>query len=121
MDIKNTVVQLCQEGIQAEFEGRKDDACSLYWKAWMSVRDDYDACIAAHYVARCQDDPHQALYWNLEALRRAESVGDERVASFLPSLYVNLGYSYELLGDEAESKHFYQLAAGLGLFHSRPE
>ena len=113
----NPVIQLCVAGSRAEFEGRPEDARALYWQAWQAAADDYEACIAAHYVARFQDSPEETLRWNQMALARAEAVDDERVQSFLPSLYVNLGRSYELLGSPTEAARYYQLAADLGLTH----
>jgi hypothetical protein len=121
MDTKNPVIQFCMQGNQAEFEGRIDEARTLFWQAWEAARDDYEACIAAHYVARHQKSPQEALRWNLEALTRAEAVGDERVQSFYPSLYVNLGHSYEMCGDQAEARRYYEMAADLGLFHQADE
>ena len=44
-------------------------------------------------------------------------VDAERVAEFLPSLYVNLGRAYELTGDAALAERHYELAAELGLVH----
>jgi hypothetical protein len=117
VDTDNLVVRLCIDGARAEFEGRRDAARGLYWQAWEAARDDYEACIAAHYVARLQQNPQDALHWNLEALAHADAVKDDRVASFYPSLYVNLGHSYELLGNELEATHYYGLAAELGLVH----
>jgi hypothetical protein len=115
----NLVVKLCIDGAHAEFEGRLDDARSLYWRAWEGAKDDFEACIAAHYVARFQQSPQDALHWNLEALARADAVKDERVQSFYPSLYANLGRSYELLGNEGEATRYYGLAAALGLVHQK--
>jgi tetratricopeptide (TPR) repeat protein len=117
MDLNNPVVKLCADGTRAEFEGRLDDARSLFMQAWKESKDNYDACVAAHYVARHQESPQDTLHWNQEALARADGVGDDRVRSFYPSLYVNLGHSYEVLGHQAEAKRYYQLAANLGLVH----
>ena len=114
---QNPVVQLCIQGTQAEFNGRIDEARALYRQAWEASTDDYEACIAAHYMARYQETPEDALAWNLEALARAEAVGDDRIAGFYPSLYVNLGRSFELLGQEAEAKQYYRMASDLGLEH----
>ena len=120
MDLNNPVIQLCQAGTQAEFEGRQDAARAAYRQAWDMVQDDYDACVAAHYMARLQADPSIALYWNQVALDRAEAVGDDRVRSFYPSLYLNLGQSYEQVGNAFEAEKYYALAAALGYQH-RPE
>jgi hypothetical protein len=117
MDLNNPVIQLCLAGTQAEFEGRLDAARAAYRQAWELAQDDYDACVAAHYVARLQSDPAVTLHWNQVALARAEAVGDDRVRSFYPSLYLNLGQSSEVLGNQAEAERFYALAAELGFKH----
>jgi tetratricopeptide (TPR) repeat protein len=105
------------EGTQAEYAGRHDQARTLYWRAWQAAKDDYDLCIAAHYVARFQIEPEKIFHWNLEALTHANLVKDERVKEFYPSLYLNMGRSYELLGNQKEAKRYYDLAAGLGYEH----
>ena len=117
MDLDNPVVKLCTEGSRAEFEGRTDDARKLFVQAWEASTDDYDACVAAHYVARYQTNPQDTLRWNQEALTRADAVGDDRVQSFYPSLYLNMGHSYEVLGNLAEARRYYKLAADLGVVH----
>lgn len=117
MDLNNPVVQLCVAGTQAEFQGRPEAARALYWQAWETARDDFEACIAAHYVARFQNDPQEVFRWNQEALNHADVIQDERVKEFYPSLYLNMGRSYELLGDLSEAKRYYDLAAALGYPH----
>ena len=117
MDPTNPVIQLCQAGTRAEYAGRPDEARAFYWQAWQAVRNDFDACVAAHYVARFQDTPEAALAWNQTALTRAEAVADERVQAFFPSLYVSLGRAHEMVGHAAEAARYYQLAADLGLLH----
>ncbi|MGK5737923.1 hypothetical protein [Micromonospora sp. URMC 103] len=104
MDLDNPVVKLCQEGMRAEAEGRRADARTLFEQAWDASRDDYDACVAAHYVARHQDEPTDVLRWNQEALDLAHAVGDERVATLYPSLYVGVGLARERLGDSAGAR-----------------
>jgi len=111
MDTNNPVVRLCMEGMEAEAKGRFGDARKLFEQAWSACQDDYDACQAAHFLARHQDSPRAALEWNQEALNRANSVGDDRVQSFYSSLYLNLGHSYETLGDWVEARRHYQMAA----------
>ena len=73
--------------------------------------------VAAHYVARHQPHPEDVLHWNQVALDCAIAVGDESVESIYPSLYVNLGSSYEVLGQQSEARRYYDLAADLGLVH----
>jgi tetratricopeptide (TPR) repeat protein len=118
MDIDNPVVKLCIEGTQAEYEKRDADARALYEQAWRAARDDYEACIAAHYMARHQERPEDALYWNQEALDRANAIADERVQEFYPSLFLNMGHSYEMLGNQVEAQRYYRLAARFGVTHS---
>jgi len=117
MDTANPTIQLCIGGAQAEFEHRLDDARALYQQAWELHTDDYEACIAAHYLARFQDTPEQILHWNQLALEYAEAVNDERVKDFYPSLYLNLGRSYELIGNKTDAQKYYDRAAELGVIH----
>ncbi len=117
IDLDNPVIQLCLAGTRAEFNGQPDAARNAYQQAWNLAQDEYEACVAAHYVARLQFDPEVTLHWNQVALARAEAVGDERVRSFYPSLYLSLGQSYEVLGQQAEAEKYYTLAAELGFEH----
>ena len=117
MDVNNPVIKLCLEGTRAEFEGRIVDARAFYLQAWEASRDDYEACIAAHYVARYQGSSEDRLRWNQEALNRANAASDERVQDFYPSLYLNMGSSHEALGNQSEAQRYYDLAAELGFVH----
>lgn len=117
MEITNPVIQLCMDGSRAEFEHRLEDAKSLYQQAWEAHTDDYEACIAAHYVARFQDSAEESLRWNQIALEHANRVNDDRVKEFYPSLYLSLGRAYELIGNQAEAQRYYDLAATLGIIH----
>ena len=111
MDPANPVVQLCARGMQAEFAGRLAEASAHFAQAWQAAADDYEACVAAHFVARHQADPRDALRWNQVALARAQAVPGERVRGFYPSLYLNLGYAYENVGDMDNARQHYALAA----------
>jgi tetratricopeptide (TPR) repeat protein len=111
LDPDNPVVKLCAAGMQAEAIDRFDEARALFTQAWEMAKNDYEACVAAHFLARQQETPEDTLRWNQEALKRAEAVGDESVQSFYPSLYLNLGHSYEVLSDQAEARRYYELAA----------
>ena len=112
IDPNNPVVKLCVAGISAELAGRRDEAAKLYADAWNAKTNDFEACIAAHYVARLQATPEDALRWNSEALRLGEAATDEDMSSFFPSLYLNLGKGYEDSGEFANAKRFYLLAEG---------
>ncbi|MBG0770227.1 MAG: hypothetical protein H0S82_00885 [Anaerolineaceae bacterium] len=117
MEDDSPAITLCIRGTQAEFQGKMEEARWLYTQAWELAGDAYDACVAAHYVARMQTDASEILRWNLIALEKANAVGDERVAPFYPSLYLNLGKSYEILGEADKARTYYDLAAELGLPH----
>ena len=119
MDPDNPVVKLCVEITQAEFAGRLEDARALAARAWRIANDDYEACIAAHYVARFQQAAGERLRWDQVALERADRTRDGRVAEFYPSLYLNLGHAHEQLGHDAEAQRYYRLAAERGAVHHR--
>ena len=121
MDIQNPVVKLCMEGIRAEFENRIEDARRSYQQAWEARSDDYDACLAAHYVARFQRTAEEALRWNLLALEHAYAVKDGRVQDFFPSLYLSLRHAYERIGGNIQAQRCYRLAASLGLIQPAGE
>lgn len=111
IDTDNAVVKLCIKGMQAESEGNLEDAGKYFEEAWAVSQDDYEACIAAHYLARHQDNPQAIFDWNEESLKRAKAANDDRILDFYPSLYLNLGHSYETLGNITEAKKHYQMAA----------
>ena len=118
IDPSNPVVKLCVEGIDAEMSGRHAQAQALYVKAWELRQDDYEACIAAHYLARQQETLVDSLHWNQAALDHALAVAGDQVQGFLPSLYLNLGWSHEVLGDAVTARTCY--GAGAALLDSLP-
>lgn len=111
MDPNNPIVRLCVEGMQAEGTGKMEAARLLFTQAWDQSRDHYEACMAAHYLARHQTTPEQTLHWNQEALDRASQVQGNAVAEFYPSLYLNLAKSHEDLGNQADARKYYELAS----------
>jgi tetratricopeptide (TPR) repeat protein len=110
VDLNNPIVVICAEGMRAESEGRAAEVKELFERAWQAATDDYEACIAVHYLARHQETMEQTLAWNAESLRRAELVGDDRVEGFLPSLFLNLGHCHEERGDSERARAFYHRA-----------
>lgn len=110
IDPHNPVVQLCTLGMHAEGEGRVHDAKSLFEQAWEKSADDYEACIASHYLARHQSTNEEKLHWNEVSLARAESAGIDRISGFMPSLLLNVGHSHELLGAKATAREFFERA-----------
>lgn len=100
-DLDNPVVQLCAAGMHVEGEPAK--ARALFEQAWAARRDDLDASIAAHFLARHQRTPEATLAWNERALEHADAVTDARVRLLLPSLCLNLAESYRAVGRVAEA------------------
>ena len=97
--------------MKAEGEGKLSDARDLFARAWQVATDDYYASVAAHFVARQAETLEGKLEWNLRALSHADAVGDGSVASFYPSLYLNVGYAREQLGEFDEAARCYDMAA----------
>lgn len=97
LDPTNPVVALCAEGMKAE--GTPAEAARLFALAWAARRDDFDAAIAAHFVARHQQTPDETLRWNALAVEHAAAVTDGRADGFLASLYLNLGDAQANVGD----------------------
>jgi hypothetical protein len=97
IDADNPVVRLCAAGMAVE--GDRATARELFAQAWAVHCDDYEASIAAHFLARHQDTPEETLRWNTLAVKHAEAVSDERANDMLPSLYLNLGESHRLMGE----------------------
>ncbi len=112
IDPTNPVVVLCARGMEAEGRLEPEVARALFLEAWEQARDDYEASIAAHYVARHQSDPAEARRWNQVALDRALADGTERIGGFLPSLHLSLGHSLEQAGDLALAREQFALGAG---------
>jgi hypothetical protein len=102
MDPSNPVVALCAQGMTVE--GTPDEARRLFEQAWAIRRDDFDAAIAAHFLARHQPTDAETLRWNALAVEHAESVPDDRCAELLASLYLNLGDSHARLGQRESAR-----------------
>jgi len=97
IDPANRVVALCAEGMA--MEGAPADAMRLFEQAWASRTDDFEAAIAAHFVARHQPTPEDTLHWNALAVHHAELVSDGRASELLASLYLNLADAHEKLDE----------------------
>ncbi len=102
LDTNNHVVALCAAGMA--IEGTPLEARALFYEAWAACTNDYEACIAAHFVARHQVTAKETLRWNILAVRHAEAVVDDRTAEFMASLYLNLGDAYAAAGNQAAAR-----------------
>ena len=109
IDPNNPVVALCAAGMACE--GEPDRARRHFQKAWDIRRDDYDAAIAAHYLARHQPTPFLALDWNTRAVTYCERITDGRATDLLPSLYLNLADSLFAVGRRADARRVAERAA----------
>ena len=89
-----------------------------FGQVWASIKDaaePFHECVLSHYMADAQDDIADELDWDLRALAAAErcSQGDAdrlgrgmSLASFYPSLHLNLADVYHRLGDrDAALRH----------------
>ena len=113
MDPDNPIVKLCAQGMEAESAGDLTGAMACFEQAWDEASDDWERCVAAHYAARHQNTPEATLHWNEECLTYAKAVGDETVAGFYPSLYLNIGHSHEMLGHREQAIEGYRNAEKL--------
>jgi hypothetical protein len=109
IDSEHPVVELCAAGMAAE--GTPAEARRLFEQAWAARRDDYDACIAAHFLARHQGSADSTLHWNVLAVRHAEAVTDGRAAELFASLYLNLGDAHAALGQSEPAAAAVRLAS----------
>ncbi len=110
IDPANPIVHLLGQAASREHVD-PEGAAAVYRRAWDEASDDYEACMAAHYMARIQPSAEERYQWNAVALERATAVADERVIGFLPSLHLNLGRSLEDLGQLEEARLAYAAAA----------
>jgi hypothetical protein len=115
-DPENPVMQLCAAGMQVD--GEPEKALALFEQAWAVRRDDFDASVAAHFVARHQATPQATLEWNERALQHADALTDDRAATLLPSLCLNLAESYRLDARPHEAEELAQ--RGLQLLDQWP-
>src|SRR3954465_5427715 len=102
MDPTNAVVALCAAGMAVE--GTPAEARRLFESAWGARRDDFDAAVAAHFVARHQPTLEETLHWTTLAVNHAEAAsvaGDARAAGLFASLYLNLGEAQANIGKGA--------------------
>lgn len=101
IDPGNAVVTLCAAGMA--LEGDAEAARRLFEQAWEARRDDYEASIAAHFLARHQSTLEARVRWNAAAAHHAEAVTDGRADAFKASLYLNLADAHFAAGDVATS------------------
>lgn len=109
IDPSNPVVALCAEGMA--LEGSPPEARRCFEQAWEARRDDLDAAIAAHYLARHQPTVAERLHWNRVAAQHADAVTDGRADALCASLYLNLADALAVAGETTAALHALERAA----------
>ncbi len=112
MESSNTTEQI-KDAMRLFHRGDRKEARELLAAMWeeLSGSDDaFNQAVVAHYIADTRDDPEEELEWDLKALQAAESVKEDSpaaaaVASFMPSLYLNLADDYRRKGDFIRARH----------------
>jgi len=106
----NKIVKLCIQGIAMEENGDDEAALGLFLEAWKGSTNDFEKFLAAHFVARHQDDVGDRLKWHEAALQFALAVNNEASRSALPSLYANVAECYEEVNDLDNAEKYHDLA-----------
>lgn len=109
----NHVVKLCLQGMGMEERGKPEEALKLFLQAWSEATEDFEKFIAAHYVARHQNNVADRLKWLETGLQIALKINDDSVKSALPALYSRIGECCEALNDPGKAKNFFELATSL--------
>ena len=102
IDPANPVAALCAAGMAVD--GDASAASALFRRAWNARRDDLDASIAAHFVARHQLSARRRLRWNQIAYKHGKRVPEAKRAELLPSLCLNLADSLLENGRVAQAR-----------------
>lgn len=105
-DPHNHIVQLCLKGMDFETKDQPDEALKIFLLAWNEASNDFEKFLAAHFVARRQQEIREKLQWLESALQSALNVNRENVGSALPSLYLNIANCYEELNDAAHAAEY---------------
>lgn len=113
----NSIVRLCIQGMNMEDNGKPEEARKLFLQAWNEATNDFERFLAAHYVARHQENASDRLRWLETSLQCALKINDEGVTSAFPALYSNLAKCYEDLNDPAKAKANHELAQS---FRTKP-
>ena len=121
-DVTDDVMSRVGAAMALAQRGDPGGARAAFASLWDEVGPDGDPfhrVAIAHALADLQDDTHDELTWDHRALAAAESLTDERaaaggvqgpVATFYPSLHLNLADDYLRLGDTLLATHHAWLA-----------
>jgi rifampin ADP-ribosylating transferase len=109
----NKIVRLCIQGMAMVEKGEFEEAKKVFLQAWDESTNAFEKFLAAHYVARREDNALERLNWSETALRFALDVNDEATRSALPTLYTNVAQCYEELNDTENARKYHDLANSL--------
>lgn len=109
-DPNNHIVQLCLQGMALEEKDKPEEASDLFLQAWNKAINEFEKFLAAHYVARHQQNVVDKLKWLETALQFALKINDDSVKTAFPSLYLNIAKCYEDLHDPVNAKKNYDLS-----------
>jgi len=109
-DASNPIVVLCARGMEMEGAGKPEEALSTFQKAWEQAERPWEKSIAAHYVARHQNNLAESLRWNKTALDFGLEAQPDEMSALLPSLYLNIGKNFEDMNDINNALENYLLA-----------
>ena len=106
----NHVVRLCLQGMGMEEKGRPEEAGELFLRAWNEATNDFERFIAAHFVARHQENASDRLRWLETALRLASGLNSDAVKAAFPSLYSDIAECHEVLNEPDAARRNHELA-----------
>ncbi len=106
----NNIVKLCLQGMDLEDKKQLEQAKEIFLQAFKEATNDFEKFLAAHYVARHQENVTDKLNWLETALQYALKVNDDTVKSAFPSLYLNIAKCYEHLNNPEKVKENTDLA-----------
>lgn len=106
----NNIIKLCMQGMAMEEQGKTEEACNFFMQAWNNATNDFEKFIAAYFVARNKSEVADKLKWNETSLEYALKINDDSVKGAFASLYTNIAWCYEALGDNDKAKKYQALA-----------
>src|SRR5690242_2548336 len=107
---KNNVVKLCLQGMNLEENGKAEEAKNIFLRAWDEAASGFEKFIAAHFVARHQNNISDQLTWLQTQLNLALQVNDDAVKPAFALLYSKIGECYKELKDTENAEKYFTLA-----------
>ena len=96
--------------MEMEEKHKPEEAGILFKQSWDEATNDFEKFLAAHYIARHQDNFSDKVNWLETCLKFALKLNNDDVQFALPSLYANLGKCYEALGNPEKAKTNFTLS-----------